>query len=209
MAFDTGDPEAPGAKRAPNEMTAPTETAAETAPTQKRKIDETSPPPEPEPAKRPRADSSGDGEDGGDGTRSSRAPPALLPRLETTAKADGGGAHRETPTPTKNLSPAVDRRAGVTQEERRRGQRLFGGLLSTLSQTVSRAGGRDDGAQLKRRREAEQRQQDRLRKQKIEHDKVRAEKAALLRTSRSIRQVGLDEEIVSARTGEGKGRVQS
>ncbi|KAJ3532907.1 hypothetical protein NM208_g8223 [Fusarium decemcellulare] len=54
----------------------------------------------------------------------------------------------------------ADRRRLATQEEKKRGKRLFGGLLSTLSQTTG-------STQQKRRLEIERRQQDRLQKQKI------------------------------------------
>ncbi|KAM0347168.1 hypothetical protein ACHAPU_005109 [Fusarium lateritium] len=84
----------------------------------------------------------------------------------------------------------ADRRKLATQEERKRGKRLFGGLLSTLSQTAG-------GTQHKRRLEIERRQQERIHKQTIEDDKVREEKRARLTEIRKSEQIVFDEEVVS------------
>lgn len=82
-------------------------------------------------------------------------------------------------------------RKNAQQEEKKRGKRLFGGLLSTLSQTTG------NNTQQKRRREIEQRQQERLRKQRIEGDKERASKRARLTEVRMAEQIVFDEEVVS------------
>lgn len=84
----------------------------------------------------------------------------------------------------------VDRRKVATQEEKKRGKRLFGGLLSTLSQTSG------DSTQ-KRRLEIERRQQERMRKQSVEDDKLRAEKRARAMEARKGDQIVFDEEVVS------------
>ncbi|KAM0562269.1 hypothetical protein ACHAPJ_002716 [Fusarium lateritium] len=84
----------------------------------------------------------------------------------------------------------VDRRRLATQEEKKRGKRLFGGLLSTLSQTTG-------STQQKRRLEIERRQQERLQKQRVEDDKLREEKRARVTEVRKGEQVGFDEEVVS------------
>lgn len=57
---------------------------------------------------------------------------------------------------------AVTRPKVAAQDEKKRSKRLFGGLLSTLSQTNK------DNATQKRRQEIERRQQDRLKKQREE-----------------------------------------
>lgn len=75
-------------------------------------------------------------------------------------------------------------------EEKKRGKRLFGGLLSTLSQTTT-------NSQQKRRQEIEKKQQEKAAKQKIEDDKHRAERLAKLDRIRKIEQVRFDEQVVS------------
>ncbi|CAM1505475.1 Fc.00g111120.m01.CDS01 [Cosmosporella sp. VM-42] len=86
-------------------------------------------------------------------------------------------------------SREIDRRKSATQEEKKRGQRLFGGLLSTLSQKPS-------NTQQKRRLEIERRQQERLQKQRVEDDKKRAEKASKLHNIRMSRQIIFEEEVM-------------
>lgn len=76
------------------------------------------------------------------------------------------------------------------EEERKRGKRLFGGLLSTLSQTTS-------NSQQKRRQEIEKRQQEKFAKQKAEDDSLRNERLAKLSIVRKIEQVRFDEQVVS------------
>ncbi|KAF5683665.1 peroxin 26 [Fusarium circinatum] len=86
----------------------------------------------------------------------------------------------------------IDRRKNATQEEKRRGKRLFGGLLSTLSQTSG-------SVQQKRRLEIERRQQDRLQKQNIEEDRLREEKRLRLTEIRRGEQLTLDEEVMHSK----------
>lgn len=76
------------------------------------------------------------------------------------------------------------------QEEKKRGKRLFGGLMSTLSQTSNTS------QQQKRRQEIERRQQDRIQKQRAEDDEKRAEKLEKLRLVRMAEQITFDEEVV-------------
>ncbi|KAJ9131166.1 hypothetical protein NKR23_g11825 [Pleurostoma richardsiae] len=85
-----------------------------------------------------------------------------------------------------------DRRRNFSQEERKRGQRLFGGLLSTLSQTNS-------NSQHKRRLEIERRQQEKAQQRKIEDDKRRTEKLEKLSHVRKIEQVKFDEQVMRTR----------
>jgi hypothetical protein len=84
-----------------------------------------------------------------------------------------------------------DRRESFTQEDKKRGRRLFGGLLNTLSQTTS-------NSQQKRRLEIEKRQQEKATQQAREDDKRRSEKLAKLERIRKIEQVRFDEQVVSA-----------
>ena len=83
-----------------------------------------------------------------------------------------------------------DRRKSVTKEEKKRGMRLFGGLLNTLSQTTSTT------TQQKRRLEVEKRQQERAHKQRVEGDKRRQEKLARITEIRRQEQIFFDEKVV-------------
>lgn len=90
--------------------------------------------------------------------------------------------------------PRVEKNAGqrqvAKQEEKKRGQRLFGGLLSTLSQKPSLA-------QQKRRQEIEKRQQEKMHRQDAEDDVKRSQKLAKLREIRMTEQIVFEEEVVS------------
>lgn len=87
--------------------------------------------------------------------------------------------------------PERDRnsRSSFSQEEKKRGKRLFGGLLNTISQTTS-------NSQQKRRQEVEKRQQERAAKQRTEDDKRRSERLAKLDKIRRAEQVRFDEQVV-------------
>ncbi|OTB08419.1 hypothetical protein M426DRAFT_19087 [Hypoxylon sp. CI-4A] len=98
-------------------------------------------------------------------------------------------APRSSPTRTE---PVTDRRESARQEERKRGKRLFGGLLNTLSQTTS-------NSQQKRRQEIERRQQEKVHQQRIEDDKHREEKLAELKAVRKVAQLKLDEQVMQTR----------
>jgi pinin/SDK/memA/ protein conserved region len=86
--------------------------------------------------------------------------------------------------------PNQDRRKSSVVEERKRGQRLFGGLLSTLSQSTP-------NGQQKRRLEIEKRQQEKVKQQKAADEVRRAEKLANLKAIRKAEQIKFDEESVS------------
>lgn len=96
-----------------------------------------------------------------------------------------------TPEPRQAPGPGPDRgRRSISEQEKKRGQRLFGGLLSTLSQKPA-------GQQQKKRQEIERRQQERAQQQRVESDKRRAEKLAKLNHVRAVEQVKFDEQVVS------------
>lgn len=80
-------------------------------------------------------------------------------------------------------------RNSFSQEDKKRGKRLFGGLLSTLSQTTT-------NSQQKKRQEIEKRQQERATKQRIEDNKRRSEKLVKLERIRNIEQIRFDEQVV-------------
>lgn len=87
-----------------------------------------------------------------------------------------------------------EQRQVAKQEEKKRGQRLFGGLLSTLSQKPSLA-------QHKRRQEIEKRQQEKMHKQDAEDDVKRSQRLAKLRETRMKEQIVFEEEVVSGLYG--------
>lgn len=93
----------------------------------------------------------------------------------------------------KAASPPVDteRRKSRQVEERKRGQRLFGALLGTLSQ-----GGGGGGA-AKRRAEIEKRQHEKLKLQDQEDESRRKERLENLRAIRKKEQVKYEEKTVS------------
>ncbi|KUI59832.1 hypothetical protein VP1G_07051 [Cytospora mali] len=82
-----------------------------------------------------------------------------------------------------------DKRGSFSQEDKKRGRRLFGGLLSTLSQTTT-------NSQQKRRHEIEKRQQEKAVQQSREDEKRRSEKLAKLERIRNIEQVRFDEQVM-------------
>ncbi|GKT47940.1 uncharacterized protein ColSpa_08121 [Colletotrichum spaethianum] len=112
------------------------------------------------------------------------------------------GDHRDPPTQDSTVSPTssrprdgdaganTTRRAPLSRdEEKKRGKRLFGGLLSTLSQT-------NTSSQHKKRREIEQRQHEKAQKQRAEDEKRRTEKLARITEARWREQIKFDEKAV-------------
>ncbi|KAE8454336.1 hypothetical protein EG329_005261 [Mollisiaceae sp. DMI_Dod_QoI] len=122
------------------------------------------------------------------------------PRLSEDASAGSPTGLRESPQPIDSSrvssgttrDPIQERRKSSVQEERKRGQRLFGGLLSTLSQSTP-------NGQQKRRLEIEKRQQEKVKQQKAEDEVRRAEKLAKLKALRKTEQVKFDEESMRIR----------
>jgi hypothetical protein len=75
-------------------------------------------------------------------------------------------------------------------EERKRGQRLFGALLGTLSQSSS-------SAAQKRRADIEKRQQDKLKLQDEEYGEKKRKRREELVSQRKLQQKDFDREAVS------------
>jgi len=122
------------------------------------------------------------------------------PRLSEDASTGSPIVLRESPPPIDSSrissgitrDPLQERRKSSVQEERKRGQRLFGGLLSTLSQSTP-------NGQQKRRLEIEKRQQEKVKQQKADDEVRRAEKLAKLKAVRKAEQVKFDEESMRIR----------
>lgn len=107
-----------------------------------------------------------------------------------TRRADPEPESRRSPEarrPSATAGPPV--RRNVSMEEKKRGQRLFGGLVSTLSRTTS-------STQQQRRLEIERRQHEKAQQRRAEDEKRRAEKLEQLKRVRQIEQVKLDERAV-------------
>jgi hypothetical protein len=120
------------------------------------------------------------------------------PRLSTDGDLDSPATLRAAPSASppvaeQAISPPKDqglqRRESNAQEERKRGKRLFGGILNTISQ-------RSSNTQQKKRLEVEKRQQEKARLQKAEDESRRAERLEKLKEVRSREQVKFDEQSV-------------
>ncbi|KAK7225763.1 hypothetical protein V2G26_013766 [Clonostachys chloroleuca] len=83
----------------------------------------------------------------------------------------------------------ASRQKPASLEEKKRGRRLFGGLLNTLSQT-------NTSSHQQRRQEIEKRQQERQKKQKAEDDQKNEERFAQLREIRMGRQLEFEKEVM-------------
>ncbi|KAK8058888.1 hypothetical protein PG994_009336 [Apiospora phragmitis] len=116
-------------------------------------------------------------------------------RREDPDAADGGSRRGSTatrsPTVPRQTSPA-DRRLSTSMEEKKRGRRLFGGLLNTLSQTTT-------NSQQKRRQEIERRQQEKATQQRAEDSKHREARLAKVREVRQREQINFEEQVMKTR----------
>ncbi|ROT40494.1 hypothetical protein SODALDRAFT_330217 [Sodiomyces alkalinus F11] len=110
--------------------------------------------------------------------------------VPTRASDNQDAVREDEPTGSKTARP---RAIPSKEEEKKRGQRLFGGLLSTLSQTSSTS------SQQKRRREIEQRQQERAQKQKAEGERRLSERLAAVNAVRQEEQKPFEEKVMKTR----------
>ena len=102
------------------------------------------------------------------------------PRIDSS---NGSVSHGSPPPPSAMSPPRRKSSLFTGAEEKKRGQRLFGGLLGTLSQTSSKPNHR-------KRDEIEKRQQDRLRRDVEEREKeTKRRKEELDRTRRAEQEV--------------------
>lgn len=101
------------------------------------------------------------------------------PRLNN----EEGSIHHDAASPPQGLKEEPKSRGTVTDraEERKRGRRLFGALLGTLSQSSS-------STAQKRRTEIERKQQAKLRQQDEEQDEANKERFEALVTARQKEQ---------------------
>ncbi|KAG9240639.1 pinin/SDK/memA/ protein conserved region-domain-containing protein [Calycina marina] len=120
--------------------------------------------------------------DDGDSPSTARASPAPEVSRHSSLSAQSG----------KDLDNIPSRRKNSIQEEKKRGQRLFGGLLSTLSQSTPTG-------QQKRRQDIEKRQAEKAKQQKLDDEVHKAEKLAHLKIIREAEQIKFNEESMRIR----------
>ena len=114
------------------------------------------------------------------------------PRL---SRDEGNSGLESTASPSTSTTPldrASDRRKSGQVEERKRGQRLFGALLGTLSQSSS-------STAQKRRTDIERKQQAKLKQQADEEDDRKQQKKEALLVIRKREQVKYDKQSVCLR----------
>ncbi|KXJ94475.1 pinin/SDK/memA/ protein conserved region-domain-containing protein [Microdochium bolleyi] len=114
-----------------------------------------------------------------------RRPPPAKGGPRSPPPSSRGASDRGRPAPAAS-------RADTLQEEKKRGKRLFGGLLSTLGGRAAAA----PSTHQKRRQDIERRQLEQAHKQKAVDDRVRKERLAKLEQIRKIEQISFDEQVV-------------
>ncbi|KAI4133272.1 MAG: hypothetical protein LQ338_000330 [Usnochroma carphineum] len=110
------------------------------------------------------------------------------PKLDTQASP----TNTEIPSPSTASNRLPDRKRNGQLEERKRGQRLFGALLGTLSQSSS-------STAQKRRTEIERKQQAKLRLQAEEHDEQKKQRMESLMAVRRKEQKKYDKQSMHIR----------
>lgn len=108
-------------------------------------------------------------------------------RTDRDGARDGAIAEHRAEPPKRPLDEA---RARVAQEEKRRGMRLFGGLMGTLNQRPT------NPAQQQKRLEIEKRQQERLRQQREVEERALQEKRAARDEVRGRESIKWEEQVV-------------
>ena len=111
------------------------------------------------------------------------------PRLSHGESNDRLGPAASLTTSATNSDRASERRKSGEVEERKRGKRLFGALLGTLSQSSS-------STAQKRRTDIEKKQQDKLKQQAEEQDEKKKQKREALLAIRRREQVKYDKQSV-------------
>ncbi|KAI1426025.1 pinin/SDK/memA/ protein conserved region-domain-containing protein [Xylaria sp. FL1777] len=94
--------------------------------------------------------------------------------------------------PQSTRETGRDRREMVRQEEKKRGRRLLGGLMNTLSQASA-------GSQHRKRQDIERRQQAKSTQQRAEEDRLRIQKLSKLEAVRKAEQLKFDEQVMKTK----------
>ena len=144
----------------------------------------------------------------------SPSPPATLKRRQSSfsddrskrprlGHNDTNGSEPDTVTPQQSATQDTrqsERRRSGQMEERRRGQRLFGALLGTLSQSSS-------STAQKRRTDIEKKQQAKLKLQAEEQDEKKKQKLEALLAVRRREQKKFDKQSVCSVSPKGEFRI--
>lgn len=117
--------------------------------------------------------------------KSGAIPEPESPKRTRMDRDDAAAEHREP-----QRRPLEEARARVAQEEKRRGMRLFGGLLGTLSQRQA------NPAQQQKRVEIERRQHERLRQQREMEERALGETRAAREEMRGRESIKWEEQVV-------------
>ncbi|KAK6834204.1 hypothetical protein PG987_008898 [Apiospora arundinis] len=141
-------------------------------------------------------------EDSSSSTQKRKAPSPPPSDMTTSSKrtrredTEQGSSRRgstvtRSPTAPRQISPA-ERRLSASMEEKKRGKRLFGGLMNTLSQTTT-------NSQQRRRQEIERRQQEKATQQRAADTKHRDVKLGKIREVRQREQIKFEEQVMKTR----------
>lgn len=120
--------------------------------------------------------------------------PANLREPPSDRKPAGPNANGKSPDQAQARRPSIPpgssiARKDIAQDEKKRAKRLFGGLLSTLSQTPS-------NSQQKRKHEVDRRQQEKAQQQRAEDERRRGRRLEERKVVRKQQQENLGEELV-------------
>jgi hypothetical protein len=114
----------------------------------------------------------------------------VTPKSPKRTKVDNEKAdERHEPRPQSTRERGTDRREMARQEEKKRGRRLLGGLMNTLSQASA-------GSQHRKRQDIERRQQAKSTQQRAEDDRLRMQRLSKLESVRKVEQLKFDEHVV-------------
>lgn len=113
------------------------------------------------------------------------------PRTNEAAAGPEAGRSPESRRPSGGAG--FPGRRSFSLEEKKRGQRLFGSLVSTLSRAPS------SGSQHQKRLEIERRQHEKAQQRRAEDEKRRTERLEKLKRTRQIEQIKLEEQAVCRR----------
>lgn len=121
-------------------------------------------------------------------------PPVDLREPPSDLKPAGSNANGKSPEqarrPSVSSGPPAARKE-IAQDERKRAKRLFGSLISTLSQKPS-------NSQQKRKHDVDRRQHEKAQHQRAEGERRRTEKLEERKAARKQQHENLEEELVRA-----------
>ncbi|KAI0104196.1 pinin/SDK/memA/ protein conserved region-domain-containing protein [Nemania sp. FL0031] len=115
------------------------------------------------------------------------------PKSPKRAKVDNEKAdEKHEPRLQTTREVGTDRREIARQEEKKRGRRLLGGLMNTLSQASA-------GSQHRKRQDIERRQQAKSTQQRVEEDRLRMQRLSKLESVRKFEQLKFDEQVMKTK----------